>query len=133
MERREPIIVLFFILQYAILRTLDLYYNFSAKICDEHKFEELEIDTYSLNLALAEKELEDCIKPELRAEWQRLWSNDCVDSFTADAVANLFPRTNCVKHKQLDKREPGFFKEEVRWTEMLCLCSGDILLLWRYL
>ena len=30
------------------------------------------MDTDSLYLALAEKELEDCIKAEMRAEWQRL-------------------------------------------------------------
>ena len=59
----------------------------------------------------------------MRAEWQKLRSNDCVDKFTADAVANFFPRTCCVKHKQHDKREPGFFKEEFRCTEMLCLSS----------
>ena len=41
----------------------------------------------------------------MRAEWQRLRSNDCVDNFTADAVANFFPRTCCVKHKKHDKRE----------------------------
>ena len=81
------------------------------------------MDTYSLYLALAEKELEDCIRPEMRAEWKRLRSNDCVDSFTADVVASLFRRGCCVKHKQHDKREPGLFKEEFRCTEMLCLCS----------
>ena len=62
------------------------------------------MDTDSLYLALAEKELEDCIKPEMKAEWQRLRSNDCVDNFAADAVANFFPRTCCAKHKQHDKR-----------------------------
>ena len=77
----------------------------------------------SLYLALAEKELEDCIRPEMRAEWQRLRSNDCVDNFTADAVANFFPRTCCVKHKQHDKRDPGLFKKEFRCTEILYLCS----------
>ena len=81
------------------------------------------MDTDSLYLALAEKELEDCIRPEMRAEWQKLRSNDCVDKFTADAVSNFFPRTCCVKHKQHDKREPGLFKEEFRCTAMLCLCS----------
>ena len=59
----------------------------------------------------------------MRAEWQRLRSNDCVDNFTADAVANFSPRTCCVKHKQHDKREPGLFEEEFRCTDMLCLCS----------
>ena len=81
------------------------------------------MDTDSLYLALAEKELEDCIRPEMRADWQRLRSNDCDDSFTAVAVAKFFPRTCCVKHKQHEKREPGLFKEEFRCTEMFCLCS----------
>ena len=102
---------------------LELYYNFFTRFCKVNKFEELEMDTDSLYLALAEKELEDCIRPELRAEWQRLRSNDCVDSFTADAVANFFPRICCVKHKHYDKREPGLFKEEFRCTEMFYLCS----------
>ena len=122
-EHKEPIIVGFFILQYAKLRMLELYYNFFTRFCDVNKFEELERDTDSLYLALAEKELEDCIRPEMKAEWQRLQSNDCVDNFTADAVANFFARTCCVKHKQHDKREPGLFKEEFRCTEMLCLGS----------
>ena len=56
------------------------------------------MDTDSLYLALAEKELEYCIRPEMRAEWQRLRSNDCADNFTADAVANFLPRACCVKH-----------------------------------
>ena len=81
------------------------------------------MDTDSLYPALAEKKLEDCIRPKMRAEWQRLRSNDCVDSLTADAVAIFFPRTCCVKHKQHDRREPDFFEEEFRCTKMLCLCS----------
>ena len=122
-EYKDPIIVRFFILQNAKLRMLELYYNFFTRFCDVHKFEELEMDTDSLYLVLAEEELEDWIRHEMRAEWQRLRSNDCVDSFTADAVANFFHRTCCVKHKQHDKREPALFKKEFRCTEMLCLCS----------
>ena len=122
-EHKEPTIVGFFILQCAKLRMLELYYNSLTRFCDVNKFEELEMDSDSLYQALAEKELEDCIRAEMRAEWQRLRSNDCFDSFTADAVANFFPRTCCVKHKQHDKGEPGLFKEEFRCTEKLCLCS----------
>ena len=47
-EHREPIIVGFFILQYAKLRMLELYYNFFKKFCDTGKYEELEMDTDSL-------------------------------------------------------------------------------------
>ena len=59
----------------------------------------------------------------MRAEWRKLRSNDCVDSFTADAVASFFPETCCVKHKQHDKREPGLFKEDCSCTELFCLFS----------
>ena len=122
-EHKEPIVVGLFIQQYAKLRMLELYYNFFTKFCDVNTFEELEMDRDSLYLALAEKELEDCIRPEMRTECQSLRSNDCINNFTADAVANFFPRTCCVKHKQHDKREPGLFKEELRCTELLCVCS----------
>ena len=120
-EHKEPTIVGFFIPQYAKLRMLELYYIFFTRFCDVHKFEELEMDTISLYLALSGKELEDCIRPVMMAEWQRLRSNDFVHNFTADAVANVFLGTCCVKHKQHDKRELGLFEEEFRCTEMLCL------------
>ena len=65
-EHREPVIVGFFILQYAKLRKLELYYNFFDKFCDVSKFEELEMVTDPLNLAVAEENLYDCIQPEKR-------------------------------------------------------------------
>ena len=122
-EHREPIIVGFFILQYAKLRMLELYYNFFNEFCDVNKFEEPEMDTDSLYLALAEENLYDCIKPDKRAAWEKIRENDCRDSFKADAKSNFFPRTCCSTHKQHDKLEPGLFKEEFRCTETLCLCS----------
>ena len=122
-EHREPIIVGFFILQYAKLRMLELYYNFFKKFCDTDKYEELEMDTDSLYLALSEENLEDVILPEKRAEWRQLRSKDCMDNFTANATDNFFPMTCCNVHKKHDKRGPGLFKEEFRCAEMLCLCS----------
>ena len=53
--QKEPIIVGFFILQYAKLQMLELYYNFFTKFCDLNKFEELEMDTDPQYLAFAEK------------------------------------------------------------------------------
>ena len=122
-EHREPIIVGFFILQYAKLRMLELFYNFFDKFCDVNKFEELETHTDSLYLALAEKNLYDCIKPDKRAAWGKMRENNCRDSFNTDAKSSLFPRTCCSMHKKYGMREPGLFKEELRCTEMLCLCS----------
>ena len=54
-EHIEPIIVGFFILQYAKLRMVELYYNFFERFCDVNKFEDLEMDTDSLYLALSER------------------------------------------------------------------------------
>ena len=122
-EHREPIIVGLFILQYAKLRMLELYYIFFKKFCDIEKYEELEMDTDSLYLALSEESLEDIILPEKRNEWEAIRSQDCTDSFTANATCNFFQRTCCTAHKKHDKREPGLFKEEFRCSERLCLFS----------
>ena len=51
--------------------------------------------------------------------WEFLRSEDCNDNFVADSTGN----TCCEKHKKHDKREAGLFKEELRCTELLCLCS----------
>ena len=126
-EHREPIIVGLFILQYAKLRMLELYYNFFDRFCDVDKFEDLEMDTDSLYLVLAHENLYDCIRPAKKQEWEALRQQDCNDSFQADAIQNFFPRTRCSKHKKHDKREPGLFKEEFRCTEMIYLCSKIIV------
>ena len=63
-EHKEPIIVGSFILQYANPRRLELYYNFLTNFCDVKMFDGLETDTDSL----AEQELEDYMRPQVRAE-----------------------------------------------------------------
>ena len=81
------------------------------------------MDTDSLYLALAEENLYDCIEPDKRAAWEKMRKSDCRDSFKADAKSNFFPRTCCSNHEKHDKREPGLFKEEIKYTETLRLCS----------
>ena len=122
-EHREPIIVGFFILQYAKLRMLELYYNFFKKFCDTYKYEELEMDTDSFYSALSKEYLEDVILPKKRSDWDQLRSEDCTDNFTANATGIFFPRIYCNAHKKHDKREPGLFKKEFRCAGNWCLCS----------
>ena len=102
---------------------LELYYNFFKKFCGNEKFEDLEMDTDSLYLALSEENLEDYILPQRRSEWEAIRLRDCTDSFTANASSKFFPRTCCTAHKNHNKREPGLFKQEFKCSEMLCLCS----------
>ena len=97
-EHREPIIVAFFILQYAKLRTLELYYDFFVKFRNVQIFEELGMDTDSWYLALAQENLYECIKPEMRSIWNETKSNHCTDFFHANSVRKFFPRNFCDKH-----------------------------------
>ena len=90
-EHREPIFVGFFILKYAKVRMLELYYKFFKNFCDTDKYEELEMDTDSLYLALSEENLEGVIFPKKRAEWDQLLSKDCTNNFTANANDNFSP------------------------------------------
>ena len=67
-EHKEPSFVGFFILQYAKLGMLLLYYNFFDKYSVFTTFEELELDTDSLYLEFFEKDLYDCIRPTVRQQ-----------------------------------------------------------------
>ena len=119
-EHREPIIVGFFILQYAKQRMLELYCNFFKKFCDTDKYEELEMDTDSLYLALSEENLEDVILPEKRAEWEQLRSKIALISllrmqptvFSPERV--VMPTWNVIRESQASSKKN---------LEMLCLCS----------
>ena len=96
--------------------------NFFTKCCDVNRLDELEMDTDSLYLAIAEEETEDCMRPELKTDWEQLRSKHCSDGFTADASGNFSPGIYCYGRKRY-KREPGVLKEKFKCTEMLCLCS----------
>ena len=57
-NHKEPIIVGFFILQYANLTTLRLFYNFFQLLCESQKYELVEKDTDSLYMAEREDKVE---------------------------------------------------------------------------
>ena len=61
------------------------------------------MDTDSLYLAQAEKELYKCIRIEKRQEWDLLRSKDCNGSFTADACSNFFPIRVVLNTKNMKK------------------------------
>ena len=54
-DYKEPIIFGFFILQYAKLRMLELYYNFFTRLYDVSKFEELEMDRFAVSCSCRER------------------------------------------------------------------------------
>ena len=112
-EHREPIILGFFVLQYAKLRMLELYYNFFKKLCDTDKYEELEMDPDSLYLTLSEKNLEHVILPEKRPEWNQLRSNDCPDNFTANATDNFSPELALMPTRNMIRDSRDYLKKSL--------------------
>ena len=120
---KEPITVGFFILQYAKLTMLQLFYNFFQLFCDSQKYELIERYRHSLYIALSDDKVEELIRPEMKLMWEMKRENDCRDDFRADEHYNQFPRNCCKQHWKYDQRTPGLFKEKFRCTEMVALCS----------
>ena len=122
-EHREPIIVGCFILQYAKLRMLELYYNFFKNFCDTDKYEELEMDTDSLYLALFGENLEDVFFPEKRAEWDQLRSKDCTDNFTANAIDNFSPELAVMHTRNKIRESRDYLKQSLDVQKCACVAT----------
>ena len=130
-EHRKPIFVGFFILQYAELRMLEVYHNLFVKYCDVTKFEELERDTDSLYLALAEEELYDCIRPDKERKWIDFRSPDCADDFIANAVTNFFPVLAAQNTRNMTSANLDSSKKNLV-AKKCCVCAAvqqDVMLL----
>ena len=91
-ERREPIIVGFFVLLYAKITMLQVKYNFLSSVCDPNKYELIELDTDSLYMALSEEKPDEISRPEIRLLWYWMMQSDCSDNFAADSCSNFLPR-----------------------------------------
>ena len=92
---------------------LELYYDLFDEFYDVNEFEQLEMDTDWLYLAIAEENLYDCIQPEKKRYLGKMRENDCRESLKADAKSNFFPQTCCSIHKKHNKRDPGLLKRNL--------------------
>ena len=99
---------------------LELFYKFFKKFCDTEKYEELKMDTDSLQLALFE-DLLDVILPGKRAELDQLRSRDCTDSLSPNATADFFSRTCCNAHKKHGKENWDYIKKSLD-VQKCCAC-----------
>ena len=80
----EPVFVGFLILWFGKHQMLEIFCYLNTKFCDVNKLQELELATDLLCLlAFAEEELEDSIRPEMKAEWEQFRSKDCNDGLIA--------------------------------------------------
>ena len=70
----------------------EFYYNFITNTCATGKYEKMGMDTNSVFLALAEEELHDLIRSEIKQEWEFLCRKVCNDLFTAVACSSFLPK-----------------------------------------
>ena len=86
-----------------------------------HKFEVLEMETDILYLAVAEMEMKDCIRREIKSEWERLWSRDCNDTFSADASEIFSPECAVTRTKNTTREHRDFSRRILVHTDVLPL------------
>ena len=101
-----PIRIGVFILNYAKLRMLELYYDFLDYYLSREDFKIMEMDTDSNYLGITAENVEDLIKPKLKEQFEREKHNWF--------VTPLAPQ---------GKRTPGLFKVEFKGDKMIGLCS----------
>ena len=90
--------------QLAKLRMLEFYYDFLDHFVDRRSFELLQMDTDSLYMGIAGKNLDDVVRPELREEFE-----GCKKKWLA--------------WDKWSGRTPGLFKLEFEGTRAIALCS----------
>ena len=90
--------------QLAKLRMLQFYYDFMDKYCDRSDFEYLEMDTDSAYMAISGETLEDIIRPDMWAQYEKV-------------------KNEWFVHDKYSKRTPGLFKLEFAGDRMVNLCS----------
>ncbi|KAK3727765.1 hypothetical protein QZH41_016414 [Actinostola sp. cb2023] len=103
-EFKRPFQVGIAVYQLAKLRMFEFYYDFVDKFVDRHDFELIQMDTNSLYIALSASQLEDCVCPALRNEFDRC-------------------RNQWVASDTWSKRTPGIFKVEFQGLRAIAVCS----------
>ncbi len=107
------------ILMEAKLHMLNWYYSFLRVFIDQRYFSSILTDTDSWYGCFAGETLEDCVRPELKEEFDRR-IYDCCGNRDEQA---FLPRKCCLNDKMEDSKFPGLFKQEAACLEIVSLCS----------
>ena len=79
----------------------------------------MECDTDSLYIAFARRNIDECVKPELKTKWdEEKWNY-----FSSEDETIIDFNGISIPKKQYEKRTPGKFKEEFNGIGMICLNS----------
>ena len=101
---RRPFQIGIAVYQLAKLRMLEFYYDFLDRYFARKDFELIQMDTDSNYLAISGKKLEDIVRPEMKAEFEK-------------------QKKNWLVWDKWSGRTPGLFKLECEGDRMIALCS----------
>jgi len=105
--------------QLAKLRMLEFYYDFIMRYISKDDFQYIEMDTDSAYIAFSAENIEDIIKPKMRAEYfKNKW-----DWFPQEKCIDKCNKCSQCKMALYERRTPGLFKEEFRGDGMIAICS----------
>ena len=113
-----PVIVANAVYSYAKLNLI-CFWEFINKYLQNDCYEIMEIDTDSFYMALARDTIDECVKPELRQEWE----TEKYKFLTLQDDTLMQFNGHTISRKQYDKRTPGKYKEEFNGIGMVCLNS----------
>ena len=103
---------------YAKLNLLTFWDFINTYLVNDY-YQLMECDTDSLYIAFAKETIDECVKPELKEEWDRVKYN----FFSSDSNEPIEFAGKTIPFKQYDKRTPGKYKPEFEGIGMICLNS----------
>jgi predicted NAD-dependent protein-ADP-ribosyltransferase YbiA (DUF1768 family) len=115
-----PLYLGVWILLYAKLRMLQFVWDFMDVFLISNKWVIGQMDTDSIYFSISELTLTDAVKPELRAQFQRMISHQCTSLKTNTCY---IARDCCDEHAWLDSRTPDLFKLEWSGERLISLNS----------
>ena len=113
-----PIQIGIAVYSYAKLNLLS-FWEFINKFLVNDLYQLMECDTDSLYIAFARETIDECVKPELKEEWDTEKHNFFSSTDDSDFK---FGGEN-IPFSQWDKRTPGKYKPEFEGVGMICLNS----------
>ena len=104
---------------YAKLRMIEFWEFLNIHLMESH-YQLLEMDTDSLYIAFADKDINNCVKPEMVQSWK---ANKFAFFTSEDVETKVYLDEEQISRAAHDKRTPGLFKLEFEGRGMICLNS----------
>ena len=123
----SPVQIMISVYSYAKILLIS-FWEFLNKYLDNELYQLLHTDTDSLYIAFARESIDECVKVELREEWNRIkW-----DFLSSEDKSEMDFEGHAITKEQFDKRTPGKFKPEFKGDGEYAL-NSKVFHIWKNL